>query len=165
MQDIIKLENGQELKLDNNLGWLIEYQNQFGEDIIPTLMPLVMSMADLVGELAEGNYNTEDLTAGEILKILKTETALNAAIKLATFKSTDLINIIWALAKTADDSIEPPQKWIRQFQDGFPFDIILPKAATLVARGVMSSKNFERLTANWKKLQPRKKTKTTKKSK
>ena len=49
MQTTITLENGQEIKIDNNLAWLMEYQNQFGEDILPTLMPLMLSFTDLLG--------------------------------------------------------------------------------------------------------------------
>lgn len=164
MKDIITLENGQEIALDNNLVWLMEYQDQFGEDIVPTLMPLIMSFADLLGGLADAGVDIDKLEVSDIVGILKTEAALNAAIKLSTFSSTDLINIIWALAKAADDTIPPPRKWIRQFEDGFPLDLIVPKAAAIVAKGVVSSKNFERLTADAKdKLQPKKA--KTKKSK
>lgn len=156
MRDVIKLENGQELILDNNLAWLMEYQDQFGEDILPTLMPILLSFTDLLGALADTDADLEHLTSKDILGILKTEAAMDAGIKLSTFNTTDLINIIWALAKTADDSIAPPKKWIRQFEDGFQLDIIMPKAAALIVRGVMSSKNIERLTAAWSRLQPTK---------
>ena len=159
MRDIIKLENGQELILDNNLAWLMEYQDQFGEDILPTLMPILLSFTDLLGALADTDADLEHLTAKDILGILKTEAAMDAGIKLSTFNTTDLINIIWALAKTADDSIAPPKKWIRQFDNGFQLDIIMPKAAALIVKGVMSSKNIERLTAAWSRLQPKTKSK------
>ena len=156
MKEIINLEGGREITLDNNLAWLMEYQDQFGEDILPTLMPLIMSVADLLGSLADSDVDLNKVSTKEILKILKSEESLDAFFKFSAFKTTDLINIIWALAKTADDTIDPPKKWIRQFEDGFPLDLILPKATTLVARGVMSSKNWERLTAAWSKLQPKK---------
>ena len=159
MRDVIKLENGQELILDNNLAWLMEYQDQFGEDILPTLMPILLSFTDLLGALADTDADLEHLTAKDILGILKTEAAMDAGIKLSTFNTTDLINIIWALAKTADDSIAPPKKWIRQFDNGFQLDIIMPKAAALIVKGVMSSKNIERLTAAWSRLQPKTKSK------
>lgn len=156
MKEIITLENGQEITLDNNLAWLMEYQDQFGEDILPSLMPLILSVTDLVGGLAEADVDLDKLGMKDIIAILNSEAALDAGIKLSAFKTTDIINMIWALAKTADDSIAPPKKWIRQFEDGFPLDLILPKAARLVTRGVMSSKNAERLTAAWAKLQPKK---------
>ena len=164
MQTIITLENGQEIKIDNNLAWLMEYQAQFGEDILPTLMPLMLSFTDLLGGLADQGVDFDKMDVNDILRIFKTEAAMDAGIKLASFRTTDVINIIWALAKAADDTIEPPAKWIRQFDNGFPLDIILPKIAENVAKGVMSSKNLERLTASWSKLQPKRKT-TKKKSK
>lgn len=157
MKDIIKLENGQEITLDNNLAWLMEYQNQFGEDILPSLMPLIMSLSDMIGSIAESkDIDFDNIRAQDLLKVLRMEETMDAWIKLSAFKTTDIINIIWALAKAADGSIDPPIKWIRQFEDGFPIDIILPKAAKLVVKGVMSSKNVERLTAAWTKLQPKK---------
>lgn len=165
MQSLITLENGQEIKIDNNLAWLIEYQNQFGEDILPTLMPLLLSFTDLIGGLAEQGVDFNDIGVNDIMKILNSEAAMDAGIKLSTFKTTDIINIVWALAKAADDKIEPPTKWIRQFDEGFPLDIILPEVGMAVAKGVMSSKNLKRLTEAVKTiresraLQPKKGTK------
>lgn len=156
MKEIITLESGQEITLDNNLAWLMEYQDQFGEDIVPSLMPLVMSFADMLGGLADEGVDLDHLTTRDILAILKSEAAFDAGVKLSAFKTTDLINIVWAMAKAANDRIDSPKKWIRQFEDGFPLDVILPKAARLAARGVMTSKNWERLTATWSKLQPKK---------
>ena len=150
MKDIIKLENGQEITLDNNLAWLMEYQNQFGEDILPSLMPLIMSLSDMIGSIAESkDIDFNNIKIEDLMKVLSMEETMDAWIKLSAFKTTDIINIIWALAKAADGNIDPPIKWIRQFEDGFPIDIILPKAAKLVVKGVMSSKNVERLTAAW----------------
>ena len=158
MKELITLENGQEITLDNNLVWLMEYQNQFGEDILPTLMPLIMSVADLLGSIAADRaIDLNDITMQDALKVMKTEESMDAWLKLSAFNTTDIINMIWALAKAADDKIAPPKKWIRQFEEGFPLDIILPKAATLAAKGVVSSKNWERLTAAWSRLQPKNK--------
>lgn len=157
MKDIIKLENGQEITIDNNLAWLMEYQNQFGEDILPSLMPLIMSLSDLIGSIAESNeIDINNVNSQDLLRILKMDESMDAWFKLSAFKTTDIINIIWAMAKTADDRIGPPIKWIRQFEDGFPVDVILPKAAALVVKGVVSSKNWDRLTAAWSRLQPKK---------
>lgn len=157
MKDIIKLENGQEITLDNNLAWLMEYQNQFGEDILPSLMPLIMSLSDMIGSIAESkDIDFNNIKIEDLMKVLSMEETMDAWIKLSAFKTTDIINIIWALAKAADGNIDPPIKWIRQFEDGFPIDIILPQAAKLVVKGVMSSKNVERLTAAMTKLQPKK---------
>lgn len=154
MKDIIKLENGQEITLDNNLAWLMEYQDQFGEDILPTLMPLVMSFADLLGSLADSGADLDNVSVTDLLRILKSDEAMDAFFKFSAFKTTDLINIVWALAKTADDSIDPPKKWIRQFEEGFPFDTIMPKAAVLIGKGVISSKKWERLATAAEKLKP-----------
>ena len=56
----------------------------------------------------------------------------------------DLIRIVWAMAKAADDSIEPPEIWLKQF-NVFPLDLILPEVVSLAAQGFISSKNLKRL--------------------
>lgn len=156
MKDIIKLEGGQEIAIDNNLAWIMEYQSQFGEDILPSLMPLIMSVADLIGSLADDeDFDINNVRPEDVLRVLKMDASMDAWIKLSAFKTTDVINIVWALAKAADDGIDPPAKWIRQF-DSFPLDVILPKAAAFVVKGAVSSKNWERLTAAWSRLQPKK---------
>lgn len=162
MKKTITLENGQELVLDNNLGWLMEYQNQIGEDILPTLMPIILSISDLIGGLAEAGVDLNKMTVNNFAEILHSEAAMDAGVKLATFKTTDVINIIWAMAKAADDNIDEPRKWIRQFDEGFPMDVILPEAAKLVVKGVLSSKNQTRLQENIKKLQPKSRKKKSK---
>ena len=48
------------------------------------------------------------------------------------------------MAKAADESIEPPKRWVRQF-DGFYLDEIGPALLELVLKGFVSSKNLKRL--------------------
>jgi hypothetical protein len=67
-----------------------------------------------------------------------------------------VVNVTWAMAKTADENIEPPKQWVRQF-DSFPLDVIIPNVYELIMKGFASSKNLKRLKeigASLKKLQP-----------
>ena len=66
------------------------------------------------------------------------------------------------MAKAADETIDPPRKWVRQF-DAFPLDEIVPEVGELMLKGFASSKNLERLRTMLGRLktQPKKK-KTTK---
>ena len=50
MQKTIKIGD-KEVILDNNIGWTMEYRNQEGKDIIPTLLPLMASMLDVFAGL------------------------------------------------------------------------------------------------------------------
>ncbi len=67
-----------------------------------------------------------------------------------------VINVTWAMAKAADESIDPPKRWVRQF-DAFPLDVIGPAIFDMVLKGFVSSKNLKRLKGigeSLKKLQP-----------
>lgn len=55
-----------------------------------------------------------------------------------------VINVTWAMAKAADESILPPKQWVRQFEE-FPLDVVGPAVYDLVIRGFVSSKNLKRL--------------------
>ena len=67
-----------------------------------------------------------------------------------------VINVTWAMAKAADESIEPPKKWVRQF-DEFPLDVVGPAVFDMIIKGFVSSKNLKRLEnlrTSLKELQP-----------
>ena len=67
-----------------------------------------------------------------------------------------IINVTWAMAKAADENIDPPKRWVRQFET-FPLDVIVPAVYELIFKGFVSSKNLKRLKnlgASLKNLQP-----------
>lgn len=142
MEDIIKIGK-QEVKLSNNAAWLMEYKDQFGKDATQELIPLVATMVEAFGSgLTAYQNGAIDLEA------------LSEAIEGKAFEmllplyqaelSTTLINITWAMAKAADENIDPPKKWVRQFES-FPFDVVGPEVWDLAVKGFVSSKNLKRL--------------------
>lgn len=124
-----------EVKLSNNIGWAMEYRGQFGHDIIPDLLPVISAVIALVKEAG---------TKPDFKKV-DTEVIQDALINLAGLQFVDFINLIWALAKTADESIEEPRKWVKQFET-FPLDEVVPQVFNLITEGLVSSKNLPRLT-------------------
>ena len=67
-----------------------------------------------------------------------------------------VINVLWAMAKAADETIDPPKRWVRQFET-FPLDVVMPTIFDMVLKGFISSKNLKRLETvkkNLKGLQP-----------
>ena len=55
-----------------------------------------------------------------------------------------------------NENIEPPKRWVRQFET-FPLDVIVPSVYELIFKGFVSSKNLQRLKsigASLKNLQP-----------
>lgn len=157
----IKLDEGVELTLSNNNVWLYEYQDQFGHDILPDLMPLLGAVLRLIENISEQGLSIKE--AQEITKAVAGEGGYDALIELAGLRITDLINIAWAMAKVADDNIPEPKKWLRSFES-FPLDIVVPEVFTMAAQGAMSRKNWESLQQWIGKLRAPKKKKSTKRT-
>ena len=152
MEKTIKIGK-QDVKLDNNIGWAFAYKNQFGMDIIPTVMPLVAGVVDVVSGIIKETGNADKIAFEDILTVLDGDSLMDAYVHLSSFEFTDIINITWALAKCADDSIPEPTEWVKQF-DTFPVDVIVPVVAELIYKGVVSSKNSKWLNQMKKKVQP-----------
>lgn len=142
MEKIIKVGK-QEVKLSNNVAWLMEYKDQFGKDATQELIPLVATLVETIGSglasYKDGAINLESLS----------ESIEGRAFELMlplyqSELSTTLINITWAMAKAADETIDPPKKWVRQF-DSFPLDVVGPEVWELAVKGFVSSKNLKRL--------------------
>lgn len=144
MQKVVKINSKTSIKLDANFGWLYTYRNQFGTDLAPKLIPVLQAATALMAELAKATK--DDTNALEVIKAIPPEDLQDAIIELSGLELVDIINIIWCLAKTADETIDPPEIWVRQF-DVFPLNVLLPEVVTLVARSSWSAKNWKGLTA------------------
>ena len=159
MEKIIKIGE-HDVRLNNNIGWVMEYRDQFGKDILPVIMPFITSMIESVSTVIADADNNGEITTTTIAEALSGR-SLDVVLPLYQADFVDLvINVIWAMAKTADDTIEPPKKWVRQF-DGFYLDEILPEVLDMVLRGFVSSKNLSRLEGVKTKLRPNKSDSTT----
>ena len=151
MEKKVKLDSKNSILLDNNVGWLFIYKDQFGRDIVPSLVPVLNAGIDLV-------FGIYKELGGEISreKIMQIDpAALTDAIYAASgIEAVDLLNIVWALAKNADDEIPEPREWVRQF-DTFPLDVIAPAVFELVFKSMVSTKNLKRLQNLKESLQPK----------
>lgn len=144
-----------EVQLNNNIGWTLEYRAQFNQDIIPTLMPMAAAVVDLITGVAESTSDFNNVGINDIVNLSKNGSVLDAMVKLSSFEFVDFINITWALAKCADETIPEPKRWLRDF-DEFPVDVIGPVVFELIMRSVVSEKNWIRLQNNLQSLKPEK---------
>lgn len=133
----IKVNDKCKIELSNNIGWAMEYREQFGHDIIPDLMPAISAIISLLGEA--------DLKHFDIKKIDK-DVIQDALINLAGLQMVDFLNLCWAMAKTADEKTPTPKKWIKQFEDGFYLDVVAPEVFKLLFEGLVSTKNLQSLS-------------------
>lgn len=168
MVKTIKLREGLEITLANDSLWLEEYRDQFGQDILPTLMPLILAIGNGIASVIEEAGGVDEIDEEAFIRMLGSEAMLDVGLRFSAFELTDIMHIMWAMAKAYDENIEDPKAWQRKLagpdHESLPIaDVIVPALAELVIKGVTSSKNWERLTANAEKiksqLQPKKKTK------
>lgn len=122
----------------------MEYRDQFGKDILPAVMPILASMIEgvstIVAEAGEGG----EMTTASIAEALQGR-SFDVLMPMYQAEFVDLvINVTWAMAKAADESIEPPKRWVRQFEE-FPLDEVGPAVFDMVLKGFVSSKNLKRL--------------------
>lgn len=151
----------QDVVLDNNIGWTLIYRDQFGQDIIPSIMPMFAGAMDIISGIAkETDGDGDEIELKDILKLTDGDALINALIHLGSFEFVDFVNITWALAKNADDSIPEPKIWLKQF-DEFPVDVIGPEVVKLIFKGMVSSKNLKRLSRAAKAVQPKIKSTST----
>ena len=140
MEKIIKIGK-QEVKLNNNVAWTMEYRDQFGKDILPAIMPLLASMVEGISTIAA---EADELTLANIAESLEGR-AMDVLLPMFQVEFVELVvNVTWAMAKAADENIDPPKKWVRQFES-FPLDVVGPAVFDMAMKGFISSKNLKRL--------------------
>lgn len=140
MVKTIKIDKDTSLTLSNNLGWVINYKNQFGHDILPDVMPIISAITKVIGEMAQSSA----ADAYEMIRTLDKDAVQDALIELCSIELADFLHLVWALAKANDKSIEDPDTWVEQF-DSFPLDVIAPAVFELLTKGLVSSKNLKSL--------------------
>lgn len=144
-----------DVRLDNNIGWTLEYRDQFGRDIVPAIMPFLSSIISTIGGVFE-EFGTEstDIGVAEVIQAISGERASEIMIQLSQLELTDFINVVWALAKNADPTLPEPKRWVRQF-DPFPLDELIPEVGKLIIAGMASQKNLKWLQTKADGLKPK----------
>ena len=144
MEKTIKLGE-KDVKLNNSVSWALIYRDQFGHDVIPTLMPLLVSTIDIIGGLIrEAGATSGKVGTENIANVIGSDAYVDAIVHMSALEVVDIMDITWAMAKNADDTISDPETWIKSL-DVFPLDEVTPLLFDLISRGFMSSKNLTRL--------------------
>lgn len=143
MESTIKIGE-KDVRLSNNFSWAIIYRDQFGHDIISTLMPMMAAAIDVASGILSEASTDGKIDVADILRTLDGDKFLDAVIHLSGFEAVEFLYITWAMAKAADEDLPDPMTWVKGFDD-FPLDIIVPEVFTMALKGVASSKNLTRL--------------------
>ena len=135
--------DGKDVKLNNSGAWAIEYQEQFGKDILPVMLPLAATIAEGIASLL-AEAGGDKITALDLANAVQGRT-MEILLPLVQVEFVDMVfNVTWALAKNADPGIPEPKRWIRQFET-FPVDEVVPEVYGMILKGFASSKNSTRL--------------------
>lgn len=126
MRKTIKIDKNTEIKINTSWNWAYIYQEYFGHDIIPDLVPAIDAFMHTFTGIVNGDEIDED------------------GFDLYGLEITTMTNLIWALAKNADDNIPDVRQWLDTF-DVFPLDIIVPEVVEVLASSMMSRKKAELL--------------------
>ena len=160
MEKIINIGDA-EVRISNNVAWTMEYRDQFNKDVMETIMPIVTSLVETISTIVTESGAEKEISISEIAEAVQGR-AFDITLPLSQLGFTDaIINVVWAMAKAADSSIDPPKQWVRQFET-FPLDEVVPEVGQMILTGFASSKNLERLRSIGKtmiKPQPKKKNK------
>lgn len=149
MEKVIKLGK-KSVKLSNNFSWVMEYRDQFGKDVIQEHLPMLASVVEAIAGAIDGD-TIPSISA--LISSLEGRTIEVIMPMMQTDFSSMAVNITWAMAKAADENIEPPKQWIKQF-DVFPLDVIIPTVYELALKGMATSKNLKRLMTLTRTIQP-----------
>lgn len=147
----INIGDGQSFEINSSNGWLYTYQEQFGHDVLPVLIPAVEALIQAFADVAKSGGESDDI--GELLKNADSETISDAFITLSGMQLTTVTNIVWAMAKNAKEEIPGPKEWLNSFEI-FPWDIIMPQTITAALEACVSKKKFDTMRGILKKVNP-----------
>lgn len=157
MEKIIKIGDT-EVTLSNNVAWTMEYRDQFNKDVLEAIMPIATTLIETVTTIINESGADGKIDINSISAALEGK-AFEITLPLTNLGFTDsVVNVLWAMAKAADPTVEPPRQWVRQFET-FPLDEIVPQVGEMVLGGFTSSKNLARLREMMQGLKPQPTTK------
>ena len=146
----IHIDESQSFEINSSNGWLYIYQEQFGHDVLPVLLPAVEAITQALADLVKGKDENTDDIAG-ILKAADSDTISNMFITLSGMQLTTVLNIVWSMAKNAKYDIAAPQEWANSF-DVLPWDVVVPQALSAALEACISKKKFEKIHETLKSL-------------
>lgn len=161
MEKTIKLDSKTSIRVSNNIEWALIYKDQFGRDVLPMLIPVANTFIELAVSVMKstGGKALDMKNAGETIKDLDISDIQSALYSLAGLEFTDILNITWAMAKAADETIEEPRVWVRSLTS-FPVDAVVPVIFDMNLQFLTTTKNYKRLQAAVEALKPKNSTST-----
>lgn len=127
MKKVIKIDKDNKFEISTSWGWAYIYQETFGHDIIPDLIPLIDTILDTVTGLINGD-NVDDSELSD---------------KLYGLEITTVTNVIWALAKNANEDIPDVREWLNEHD--LPLADVVPEILDVLIKSMVSTKKAKLL--------------------
>lgn len=127
MRKTIKIDKNNKFEINTSWNWAYIYQEYFGHDIIPDLVPIIDTVLDMVTGLLNGSEVDES----------------DFDDKLYGFEVTTITNVIWALAKNADDDIPDVKEWLDEHD--LPLMDVVPEIMDVLTKSMVSTKKAKLL--------------------
>lgn len=136
--------DGKEVRFKATASFPLIYKANFNVDVLTMIMPLI---SEVVGG-ADGMVTEETFKTGSLL--LTPETISMALEGVYSLELIDIMNLLWTMAKCADDEIPDPVKWFGEF-DEFPIIDIAIETFPMLFSSLLSKKKFRGTTKPPKK--------------
>lgn len=140
---------GHSLEINTSGGWFFVYKDYFGHDIMPDIMPALETMLQMAVNIA-GKVDPGERDAHQILAALDEDVLEEIFTKMAGAQLTTVMQIVWAMARNADESTPGPREFFNKY-DTFPWDTAGPEVFKALLESNISSKNVKSLLASLKK--------------
>lgn len=128
---------GREVKFVCNASFPIVFKNQFGYDILTVIMPLISEVL----EGLDSAMKAEEITPSVIGEVLE---------NVYSLELTDIMHLIWTLAKLGNKDIEDCEKWFASFEEFEIFDVA-KELSDIVLPSLISKKKLMNLKKMIKK--------------
>lgn len=136
--------DGKEVRFKATASFPLIYKANFNVDVLTMIMPLI---SEVVGG-ADGMVTEETFKTGSLL--LTPETISMALEGVYSLELIDIMNLLWTMAKCADDEIPDPVKWFGEF-DEFPIIDIAVQVFPMLFSSLLSKKKLKGTTKPPKK--------------
>lgn len=126
--------DGKEVQFKASASFPLVYKANFNTDILSIILPLISEILD--------GLNDESVVDGKI--DLKPSTLSGMLENVYSLEIVDIMNLLWTLAKCADDTIPEPMKWFSQF-DEFPIFDVAREVLPMLYDSLISKKKLGNL--------------------
>lgn len=134
MEKTITIDN-KPIRFRMNAAFTYVYKNQFGKDVLTIIMPLISEVLANADEIFK--KNAQDIVPSDIAAVLE---------GVYSLEMIDIQNMIWTMARLADDSIPEPQLWYGQFEEIAILDVAAELAPMFIS-SLVSKKKLKDLRA------------------